>query len=145
MDRQRRWPAFALAVVFLAYAVGKAAYAMQARLGFPGGPPVSDAETHDYFLDPALAQWFATFTGILAAGVALTTVTSFGRRVPRPFMLLVLAAMAVAVLGGGGIMALDAFIGLGVGWNAYYGVLGIVMVALFAETTRSYLWSTRAV
>ncbi len=118
---------------------------MQARLGFPGGPPVSDAETRDYFLNPALAQWFATATGVLAAVLTLATVTATGRRVPRPLMLLVLAGMAVAVLGGGGIMALDAFIGLGVGWNAYYGVLGIAMVALFAETTRSYLKVTRAV
>lgn len=118
---------------------------MQARLGFPGGPPVTDAETKDYFLDPALAQWFATATGVLAAVVALATVTAAGRRVPRPLMLLVLAGMAVAVLAGGGIMALDAFVGLGVGWNAYFGVVGVAMVALFAETTRSYLRATSRV
>ncbi|MGP3929269.1 hypothetical protein [Nonomuraea sp. KM88] len=39
-DRPRRWPAYAVAGLFLGYAAGKAAFATQARLGFPGGPPV---------------------------------------------------------------------------------------------------------
>ncbi|MBB3729981.1 hypothetical protein [Nonomuraea dietziae] len=144
-DRPRRWPAYAVAVLFLGYAAGKAAFALQARLGFPGGPPVSAAETGSYFMDAATAQWFATASGLVGACVAIATVTAMGRRVPRTLMLLVLAGMLLAVGGGAGIMILDAFVGIGVGWQWYHGVLGILVIALFLEMIRSYATATRRV
>lgn len=134
-----------MAVLFLGYAVGKAAFALQARLGFPGGPPVSAAETESYFLDAAAGQWLAAATGVLGACVAIATVTAPGRRVPRPLMLLVLAGMLLAVGGGGGIMILDGFVGIGVGWQWYHGVLGIVVIGLSLEMARSYTVATRRV
>jgi hypothetical protein len=143
--RTRRWPAYAVAALFLGYAAGKAVFAAQARLGFPGGPPVSAAEAENYFLDPATAQWFATASGLAGACIALATVTPLGRKVPRALMLLVLAGMTFAVVGGAGIMVLDGFIGLGVGWRWYHGVLGLVVGALFVEMVRSYVMATRRV
>ncbi|MBB4959656.1 hypothetical protein [Micromonospora polyrhachis] len=144
-DRPRRWPAYAVAVLFLGYAVGKAAFALQARLGFPGGPPVSAAETESYFLDAATAQWFATASGVLGACVAIATVTALGRRVPRKLMLLVLLGMLVAVGGGAGIMIVDGFVGMGVGWQWHHGLLGILVIGLFLEMVRSYAAATRHV
>lgn len=141
----RRWPAYALAVLFLGYAAGKAAFALQDRLGFPGGPPVSAAETQGYLMDAATAQWLATASGIVGACVALATVTPLGRTAPRTLMLLVLAVMLAAVGGGAGIMILDGFVGMGVGWKWYHGVLGIVVIGLFAEMFRSYAKATRRV
>ncbi|WP_447007378.1 hypothetical protein ACRAKI_13300 [Saccharothrix isguenensis] len=143
--RVRRWPAYALAVLFLGYAVGKAAFALQSRLGFPGGPPVSSAEAEGYFLDPAIAQWFASASGVAGAGVVLATVTTLGREVPRAVGLVVLAGMTVAAVGGAGIMVLDGFIGLGVGWRWYHGVLGLVVGALSLEVVRAYVVVTRRV
>ncbi|MFC4116281.1 hypothetical protein [Nonomuraea zeae] len=142
-DRPRAWPAYAVAALFLGYAAGKAAFALQARLGFPGGPPVSAAETGGYFLDAATAQWLAAASGVLGACVAVITVTALGRRVPRTLMLLVLAGMLPAVGGGAGIMILDGFVGIGVGWRWYHGVLGGLVIGLFLEMTRSYAAVTR--
>ncbi|MCP3802152.1 hypothetical protein NLX83_23065 [Allokutzneria sp. A3M-2-11 16] len=136
--RTRRWPAYAVAVLFLGYAAGKAAFAMQSRLGFPGGPPVSAAETANYFLDAATAQWFASASGVVGACIALATVTALGRRVPRTVMLVVLTVMLLAVGGGAVIMIVDAFVGLGVGWQWHHGVLGMLMIALLLDMTRSY-------
>ncbi|MGW5362041.1 hypothetical protein [Actinopolymorpha pittospori] len=142
-DRPRRWPAYALAVLFLGYAVGKAAFALQDRLGLPGGPPVSAAESESYFLDAAAAQWLAAASGVFAACVAIATVTALGRRLPRRLMLLVLAVMLLAVGYGAGVMMVDGFVGIGVGWRWYHGVLGAVALLLFLETTRSYATATR--
>lgn len=143
---RRRWPAYTLAVLFLGYAAGKAVFAAQSRLGFPGGPPVSAAEAEAYLLDPALAQWFATASGLVGAVIALATVTEWGlRTVPRPLMLVVLTGMALAVLGGAGIMVLDGFIGLGVGWRWYHGLLGLAVGALCVEMLRSYVKATNRV
>lgn len=134
-----------MAVLFLGYAGGKAAFALQARLGFPGGPPVSAAETGTYFMEAATAQWLATASGVLGACVAIATVTALGRRLPRTFMLIVLAGMLLAVGGGAGIMIVDGFVGIGVGWRWYHGVLGILVIGLFLEMIRSYAAVTRRV
>jgi hypothetical protein len=96
-------------------------------------------------MDAATAQWFATASGVVGACVAIATVTALGRRVPRTLMLLVLAGMLLAVGGGAGIMILDAFVGIGVGWQWYHGVLGILVIALFLEMIRSYATATRRV
>lgn len=138
----RRWPAYALALVFLGYAAGKAAFALQARLGFPGGPPVSAAETASYFLDPTLAQWLACASGVLGACVAVASVPRRGRAVPRALMLVMLTVMTLAVLGGGGVMLVDGFVGIGIGWQWYHGVVGLVAIALCLELFRSYVVTT---
>lgn len=142
-DQPRRWPAYALAVLLLGYAAGKAVFAVQARLGFPGGPPVSEAESESYFLDAAVGQWLAAASGALGACVAVVTVTALGRRLPRPLMLVALAVMTPPVVGGGAIMALDGFVGLGVGWTWYFAVVGLLLVGLCLETIRSFLTATR--
>ena len=144
LRRRRRWPAYTLASLFLGYAAGKAVFATQSRLGFPGGPPVSSAETAGYFLDPATAQWFAAASGVLGACLVLLTVSPSGRRLPRTPVLLVLAVVLAAVGYGTGVMIVDGFIGAGVGWRWYHGVLGVVVLALFLETVRSYAVRTRA-
>ncbi|MFI6316295.1 hypothetical protein ACIBG8_02185 [Nonomuraea sp. NPDC050556] len=132
MTSQRRWPAYALAALFLAYAAGKAAFALQHRLGFPGGPPAPA----EYFMDPAFAQWMAAASGVLGACVTLATL---GRWVPRRLMPAVLAVMFLAVGGGAGIMIVDGFVGIGIGWRWYHGVVGVVVIALFVETVRCYV------
>lgn len=143
MDLPRRWPAYAVAALFLGYAAGKASYAAQGRLGFPGGPPVSPAETEGYFLNPTAAQWLASATGVVGACVAVATVTAVGRRVPRQLMRLALAALVLAAVGGGGIMMADGFLGLGVGWQWHHGVLGIVIVGLVLAMTHSWYRNDR--
>jgi hypothetical protein len=125
-----RWPAYALATLFLGYAVGKAVFAVQDRLGFPGGPPPAE----DYFLDAATAQWLAAASGVVGAGVAVAAVTGVGRRVPKVVGLSVLAVMLAAVLGGAGVMVVDGFIGVGIGWQWYHGVLGLLAIALAVAT-----------
>lgn len=139
----RRWPAYAVAVLFLGYATGKMAFALRARLGFPGGPPVSAAETESYVLDAATAQWLAAASGVLGACLAVATVTAWGRRAPRTPMLVALVGTLLAVAGGAGIMALDGFVGVGIGWRWYHGVLGMAVIVLFLETIRSYAAATR--
>ncbi|MEO3779229.1 hypothetical protein ABGB16_20760 [Micromonospora sp. B11E3] len=144
--RPRRWPAYAVAVLFLGYAVGKAVFALQARLGFPGGPVVSAAETERYarqFMDAATAQWWATASGVLGACLALATVTPLGRRVSRTLMLLLLAGMLLAVGAGALIMIVDGFVGIGVGWQWYHAVLGIVVIGLHLAMIQSYAKATR--
>jgi hypothetical protein len=144
--RSRRWPAYTLAVLFVGYAAGKAAYALQDRLGFPGGPAVSAAETGQYarrFADAATAQWLATASGVLGACLALATVTALGRRVPRVLMLLALAGMLVAVGAGAAIMIVDGLVGIGVGWQWYHAILGIVVIALQLVMIQSYVQATR--
>ena len=132
-----------MAVLFLGYAAGKAAFALQARLGFPGGPPVSAAETESYFMDAATAQWFATASGVLGACLAVATVTPLGRRVPRMLMLLVLVGVLLAAGGGAVIMIVDGFIGIGVGWQWYHALLGVIVIGLFLAMIRSYAVATR--
>jgi len=145
-DRPRRWPAFALAVVFLGYAAGKAAFAVRGWLGFPGGPPVTAAE-HDAYardvLDPAAAQWLAAASGLVAALIVVATVTGRGRRVARVPVLLGLAGVGLGTAAGTTIMVLDGFIGLGVGWSWYHGVVGLIASSLLVATTRSYRQATR--
>ncbi|MFD7155547.1 hypothetical protein ACFV9C_13160 [Kribbella sp. NPDC059898] len=143
MSESRRWPATVMAVLFVGYAVGKAARAREGRLGFPGGPPVSAADADRYPLDPVIAQTLACVSGLVAAGIVLATVTSLGRRLPRWVILIALAAVVLPVAAGAAIMSLDGFIGLGIGWRWYHGVVGIVCVALSLETLRSYVAATR--
>lgn len=142
-DRPRRRPAYAVAVLFLAYAASKTAFALQVRLGFPGGPAVSAGEQASYFLDAATAQWLATASGVLGACVAIATVTALGRRVPRRLMLLNLVGMLLSAGGGAAIMIVDGFIGIGVGWQWYHGLLGIVVIELLLAMTWSYALATR--
>lgn len=142
-EHPRRWPACGIAVLLMVYAVGKAVFAVQARLGFPSGPVVSTAEQENYFLGAATAQWLAAATGVAGAAVALTTVTAIGRRLPRTLMLVTLAGMLAGVGAGAGVMALDGFIGIGVGWQWYHGLVGTVAIGLLVAMIHSYLTATR--
>ena len=135
-----------MAALFLVYAAGKAAFALQARLGFPGGPVVSAADQERYareFMDVATAQWMATASGVLGACLAVATVTALGRGLSRTLVLLVLVGMLVAVGAGAVIMIVDGFGGPGPGWGWYHGVFGVVMIGLLLEMIRSYAVATR--
>ncbi|GAB2929754.1 hypothetical protein GCM10027280_16610 [Micromonospora polyrhachis] len=119
VDLQRRWPAYPTAVVFLSYAAGKAAFALQARLGLPSGPVVSAAEHERYareVMDVAPHSGVRAL-GLLGACLVLATVTALGGRVPRPLMLLMLVGMTLAAGAGAVVMIVDGFIGIGVGWQ----------------------------
>ncbi|TXK43258.1 hypothetical protein [Nonomuraea sp. C10] len=144
--RQARWPAYTTAVLFLGYAVGKAVYAAQGKLGFPGGPVVPAADYERYareMMDVAAAQWMAAANGLLGAALVLLTVTGAGRRVPRALMLLVLAVALAGVGAGAVIMVADGFVGIGIGWQWHHGVIGIAAMGLLAATTHSYARATR--
>jgi hypothetical protein len=54
-----------------------------------------------------------------------------------------LAGVLVAVGAGAGTMVLDGFIGLGVGWSWYHGIVGIVVIGLLVATIHSYVVATR--
>src|SRR5690606_41490484 len=43
---------------------------------------------------------------------------------------------------GAAVMAVDGFVGLGVGWRWYHGLAGLAAVALMAATGRSYARAT---
>src|SRR5690606_18200644 len=140
-----RWSACATAVLFLGCATGKAVYATQGRLGFPGGPAVPAAEHERYareMMDVAAAQWTAAGNGVLGAVLVLLTVTALGRRLPRLPMLVVLGVALLGVGAGAAVMAVDGFVGLGVGWRWYHGLAGLAAVALMAATVRSYARAT---
>ncbi|MGW3655687.1 hypothetical protein ACWD6R_08245 [Streptomyces sp. NPDC005151] len=147
-ERQVRWPAYAMAVLFLGYAAGKAVFAAQGKLGFPGGPVVPPEEYERYvrdMMDVATAQWLAASNGLLGAMLVMATVTGVGRRVPRVLMLPALAVASVGVGAGMVVMAADGFVGLGVGWQWYHGALGIVVLGLLMATIRSYARATKHV
>lgn len=145
---ERRWPAWALAVLLLGYAAGKAVFAAQARLGFPGGPPVS-AEQHERYarevMNVATVQWLAVATGLLGALLVIATVTRAGRRLPRLPMLSVLAAVLVGAGAGAVTMIVDGFGGPGPGWTWYYGAVGVAFLGLLVATIHSYVRATRRV
>ncbi len=60
-------------------------------------------------------------------------------------MLLVLVGMLLAAGAGAGIMILDGFVGIGVGWRWYHRVLGIILIGLILAMVRSYAVATRRV
>lgn len=138
-----------MAVVFLGYAAGKAVFAAQGRMGFPGGPVVSAAEHERYardVMDVATTQWLGVATGLLGVVLVMATVTAVGRRVPRKLMLLMLGAAFVGLGAGAVILIVDGFTGLfGVGWQWPHGILGIIMLGLMTGTIWSYAGATKAV
>ncbi len=145
-DQQARWPALTLALLFLGYAAGKAAYAAEGRLGFPTGPDSSGADHERYantVMPVAAAQWAAVATGLLAALLVLATVLRVGRRVPGPLMLTVLGLAAIPIGAGALIMVVDGFVGIGIGWRWWHGVVGAVVVCLLVGTLASYSRATR--
>ena len=135
----RKIPAYGVAFLMLGYAVGKAAFAVEGRLGFPSGPAVPAAEQAAYFLNPSVAQALAAVSGVLGAALALATVSGFGCRVPRKLLLVGVLLLVVGVGAGALVMVLDGFVGLGIGWQWYHGVVGLVMLCLLAALAHSSL------
>ncbi|MGW5191108.1 hypothetical protein ACWEOO_17785 [Kribbella sp. NPDC004138] len=135
----RRIPAYGVAVVMIGYAVGKAVFAVEGRLGFPSGPIVPPEAAEAYFLNPALAQAFAAISGLAGAALALATVSPFGRRVPRKLLLAGVLLLAIGVGAGAVVMVLDGFVGLGIGWQWYHGVAGLVVLGLLAALAHGSL------
>jgi hypothetical protein len=137
----RKIPAYGVALLMLGYAVGKAVFAVEGRLGFPSGPAVPAAEQAAYFLNPSVAQALAAVSGVLGAALALATVSGFGRRVPRKLLLVGVLLLVVGVGAGAAVMVLDGFVGLGIGWQWYHGIVGLIMVCLLAATAHGFLRS----
>lgn len=148
LGKQVRWPAYTMAVLFLGYALGKAVRAAQGRLGFPGGPAPSASE-HEWYaanvMDVATAQWWAVATGLAAAALVLATVTTLGRRIPRPLMLVLLAVALLGVGSGAVMIAAGGFFGIGADWQWHHGLAGIAVTALLAATAWSYAKATAPV
>lgn len=144
-DRRRtRWFAVPLVVAFLGYALGKAYYASQGRLGFPGGPdvpPEAYERPVSAVLGVAAEQWLAAATGIFGALLILAAVTEAGRRLPRPLMLFLLAGALIGVGAAAVAMVGGAFLGAGPEWEWYHGLLGVAALVLMVATTASYVRS----
>lgn len=139
---QRRWPAYAMAVLSLGYAAGKAVYAAQGKIGFPTGPVVPTEDYERYardLMNVSLSQWIGSATGVLGAVISLATVTAVGQRLPRFLLGLALTGMVVGVGAGAAVLMLDGFIGLGIGWQWFHGVAGAVTLALLAAMIRNHL------
>lgn len=134
------------AAIFLAYAVGKAVYASQARLGLPTGPVVP---AHDYekyagaTLGVAANQWLATATGVVGAAIVLVSATAAGRALPRRLMLAALGLAFIGMGAGAAVMIVDGFVGIGIGWRWYHGLVGVVTLVAFSSAIRSYARATR--
>lgn len=146
LAREKRGPAFVTAAIFLAYAVAKAVYASQGKLGLPSGPVVP-AEDYVPYADEVMGvsatQWLASATGVAGAALMLVAVSRVGRWLPQGLML---AALGVAFVGfgaGAAVMVADGFVGIGVGWQWYHGVLGLFTLVVFAMAIRAYARSTR--
>ena len=142
-----RWPGWTMAALSLGYGLGKALFAARGKLGFPGGPAVPAEEYTRYadeMMDVAAAQWLAAANGLVCAALFAATVAGVGRRVPRPVML---GALTLTSLGAGAgmvVLVADGFVGFGVGWRWYHGVLGVVVLGLLAAAFRSYVRASRA-
>ncbi|WP_404385531.1 hypothetical protein LL946_05370 [Knoellia locipacati] len=142
---QRRWPAYVMAVLSLGYALGKAVYAAQGRMGFPTGPVVSPEEHERYareVMDVSLSQWLGCATGVLGAAISMATITRAGRLLPRTLVLVALAGMVLGVGAGAAVVVVDGFVGIGVGWRWFHGVVGLATLGALVLTTHSYVPST---
>lgn len=145
-DEQARWPALTMTVLLLGYAAGKVVYAVEGRLGFPSGPVPSPAEHARYaaeVMPVGTAQWCAAGTGLLAALVVLATATRLDRRVPRVVVLLPLVGVVAGVGAGAVVLAVDGFVGIGIGWRWWHGVVGLLTGYLLARTLLAYVTATR--
>ena len=143
---QPRWPARTLAALFLAYGLGKAVFAAQGRLGFPGGPVVPAEEYVTYardMMDVTTAQWLAASNGLLGALFFLAVTTPLVHRAPRLLVLPVLTLASLGIGAGMAVLVTDGFFGLGVGWRWYHGMLGLAVLSLEALAIRAYLRGCR--
>jgi hypothetical protein len=77
----------------------KATYAVQGKLGLPLGPEVPES-AYEELGHVALRQSALAALGALAAAVALASVQSWGRRIPRWLMLTVMWGVFVPSAAG---------------------------------------------
>lgn len=96
----RRWAAYAAVGFALVYVAYKVWFAVEGRLGVPGGPAV-DAATYAQVGNVALAQLGNAALALVAAGLALATINRWG--VPR--WLLAPACWLVAIMFCLGVIA----------------------------------------
>ena len=147
-DRASHWAAYALTVLLLGYAAGKVVFALESRLGFPGGPPVSAAEHERYartVMDVATAQWLAAATGVLGALLVLATTSRVARWLPRTAMLLLLGGLLLGLGAGAVTVIVDGFGGPGPGWSWYHGVVALTVLALMVGTIHSYVQAAKPI
>jgi hypothetical protein len=132
-------PAYVCASGLLIYAVEKAYYATQNRLGLPGGPHVP-AEAYEQLGHVALRQWTLAGIGLLGAALALATVLPLGVRLPRWLILSGLWAALVPLVAGGFFLVQR----LGTGDLAVSGfVRSVALLLLWAAMTWSFQRRTR--
>lgn len=93
------WPAYACAAGLLVYAVMKATYAVQGKLGLPGGVEVPPS-AYEELGHVGLRQGMLAAMGAGGALLALASVQGWGRRIPRWLMLLAMWGALVPMLAG---------------------------------------------
>ncbi|WP_404962429.1 hypothetical protein [Streptomyces sp. 147326] len=125
------WPAYASATLQLIYAGQKGYYAVQGRLGIPGGPSVP-ASQYAEVSDVALAQWTLASLGLLSAVIALAAVRPWGGLVPRPLLLLGLWGTVVPAVAGQIHVAGEVLFASGpAGWSGGAAVQGFAGLGLW--------------
>jgi hypothetical protein len=133
------WPAYACAVALLAYAVGKAVYAVQGKLGLPGGVEVPP-EAYQELGNVALRQWMLAGLGLAGALLALASVQSWGRRIPRWMMLTAMWGALVPQLAGAPVVFYRAMTGE---TGLFGGLQAVAGLALWAAAAVSFQRRTR--
>lgn len=132
------WPAYLCATALFVYAVEKAYYAGQGRLGIPGGPTVPDSDYQD-LPHVALRQWTLSALGLAGALLVLAGVTGAGRSVPRRLMLLALWGALVPMVAGLPYVLGDGWTGTeSFGHRLVGGVRPIAQVGVWVAMAWSY-------
>ena len=136
--RTPKWPAYACAAGLVLYAVEKAYYATQHRLGLPGGARVP-ADAYADLGHVAVRQGALAAFGVAGAAIALATVAKW--RPPRALLLCALWGALIPLAAGApyvvGMVIADGPSRLG------GALLSLVMAGLWLTMTRSYQLRTR--
>lgn len=93
------WPAWLCAAALLLYAVEKAYYATQGKLGLPFGTQVP-ASVYQELHHVALRQWTLSTVGLTAGLLAFASVSPLGRYLPRWLMLVLLWGALIPMAAG---------------------------------------------
>jgi hypothetical protein len=137
------WPAYLCAAALLLYSVEKGYYAIQGRIGIPGGRHVPDSAYQELH-HVALRQWTLSTLGFAGAMLALATVTAAGRHIPRALMLTALWGALLPMAAGApyvlhDIMNSDDALGR----KLLSGVRPIAQIGVWVAMTWSYQTRSR--
>lgn len=124
----------AAATLAVLYAVAKAQYAVEGRLGIHGGPEVSDAERALYANAEqiSMAQWGNAAVGVLILTITLLPLIPRVRRWNRWILAVPLLLIGIGLIGIGAFMIADA-VDTGTGgypFGIYSTAWGLLVAAL---------------